>query len=637
MDAHTLSALELPKVLEYLAGFAVSESGRQACLALRPGNNLEEIRAQAALFEQGRLWAQKSALPLLPFIALDDLLRYAERPTAVLDLEALWEVRRMLIQAKELRLDILAGERENAWPLWLDRCRRTPLPDKSLSALSRCLSEEGLLRDEASPELFRLREELRGLHRQCLRKARDLAAEYNILHYIQDDFLTLASDRYVLPLKANFQGRLRGIIHDYSRTGETCYFEPLFLVQINNRIQELKREERKEEGRILAFLSDLARDELPAIRACRDFLVDVDLLKARHSLALCYDGRLVLLEADGGVLLREARHPLLALASSASAVRALAALRRSGQADGQEDRLAAPDPLPDPLGAVPVTLELPPGRQALIISGGNAGGKTVALKTLGLTALMTLCALPVPAQAGSRLPPWRRLHAFIGDGQSLDEHVSTFTAQIAHLARIWPGLGPDALILLDEFGAGTDPAQGAALARAVLETAMDHGALVCAATHFPALKAYALSDGRVRAASVLFDPATRRPLFRLAYDQVGSSQALEVAREHGLPEEILARAEADLLPGGEEAADLLDRLNSLAALRETEVDALARQRRSLEQERQGMLEEAAREKERLSASIQAESRQILASWQAARLSHKQALRELSRLRSALAA
>jgi DNA mismatch repair protein MutS2 len=632
MDAHAISALELPKVLDYLAGFAVSESGRQACLALRPQDSLDEVRRQTALFEQGRIWAQQSERVLLPFAPLDDFLRYAERPSSVLDLEGLWELRRMLAQAGQLRIDILTGERENAWPLWVDRCRNLPMPERSLSGLSRCLSEEGILRDEASPELSLIRGELRRLHRQCIRKVKDFAAEYNILHYLQDDFMTLSSDRYVLPLKTNFKGRLQGVIHDYSQTGETCYFEPLFLVEINNRLQELKREEREEERKILVFLTGLVRDDLPGILACRDFLVEVDLLKARQSLAQCYDGRMVLLEPDGGVLLREARHPLLALAGSSPAVRALAALRQTRRPDGDD----APLPAADPAGVVPSTLELLPGQLALVISGGNAGGKTVALKTLGLIALMSLCALPTPVEAGSRLPPWRQIHAFIGDEQSLDEHVSTFTAQITHLARVWAALRPDALVLLDEFGAGTDPSQGAALAQAVVDTAMSRGAFVCAATHFPALKAYALSTEKVRAASVLFDPATKRPLFRLAYDQVGASQALDVAREHGLPGEILARAEQYLLMGGEDASGLVDRLNSLAVLRETELAALAREKRDLEETRKRLAEESAKERTRLFASIQADARHILSEWKASRLGHKQALRELSRLRSPLA-
>ncbi|MDR2161418.1 MAG: Smr/MutS family protein [Desulfovibrio sp.] len=633
MYAHTLYALELPKVLEYLAAFAVSESGRKACLEMRPLDDLEDVRRKTDFFLQGCLWDQRSDLPLTPFASLDGLFRIAHLPPAVLALEELWEVRHAILQAVSLRGDMLAGGPDSAWPLWRELCLSLPLPEQSLSALNRCLSDDGLLRDEASPELFRIRDELRRLHRQCIRKVKDFAVQYNILQYLQDTFMALSSDRYVLPLKVNFKGRLQGVIHDYSQTGETCYFEPLFLVEINNRLQELKQEEREEERKVLSFLTGLARRELPGIRACRDFLLEVDLLKARHALAGCYDGRMVPPDADSGFLLRGARHPLLALAGSPSAARTLAALRISGESGGEEEKIIS---LP-PAKVVPTTLELLAGQQALVISGGNAGGKTVALKTLGLIALMSRCVLPVPVESGSRLPSWLRIHAFIGDEQSLDDHLSTFTAQISHLARIWPDLCAHTLILLDEFGAGTDPAQGAALAQAVLDAAIERGAFVCSATHFPELKAYALSTPAVRAASVLFDPASRRPLFLLAYDQVGASRALDVAREHGLPEEILVRAGHYLPLGGEDTAGLMDRLNRLCVAREEELAALDRERRSLEETRKNLLDRLDKDRQRLFASIQSDARRILDDWKASRLSHKQALRDLARLRAPIAA
>ena len=216
-----------------------------------------------------------------------------------------------------------------------------------------------------------------------------------------------------------------------------------------------------------------------------------------------------------------------------------------------------------------------PTDRALVISGGNAGGKTVCLKTLGLLAIMTLAGLPVPAAKGSVIPWWTSIHAFIGDEQSLDDHLSTFTAQIRHLGNAWEATDRRTLILLDEFGAGTDPAQGAALAQAVLDGLLERGAHVVAATHFPALKTYALTREGVRAASVLFDPGTKKPLFRLAYDQVGASQALDVAREHGLPESVLRRAEQYLLLDGQDMTAVMDRLNALAAKREGELDALS--------------------------------------------------------------
>ena len=651
MEARAFHALELPRVLAYLAGFSVSEAGFQACLALRPLSDIAAVRREAVLFEQGRLFALRAETRLTPFPVIDGLLQFLSSPSALLDLDDLFALRGLLAQGREKAEAMLAdpaARESGGWPLWAERCEALPQPAKCVAALVRCLSDDGLIKDEASPELSLVRGELRRLHQQCARKVKDYAAEYNILHYLQDAFMTLSSDRYVLPLKSTFKGRLQGVIHDYSQTGETCYFEPLFLVELNNRLQELKREEREEERKILLYLSGLVREELPGIRAVYEFLVDLDLLFARAALADCYDGRMVEFAAGRGVALREARHPLLALAVSDAATKALRQhdLRKAAQAgqvpvasetagaDGQAPQ--PPSGLPRGRGKVVAsTLELLPGQQALVISGGNAGGKTVCLKTLGLIAMMGRCALPVPVEAGSALPPWREVHAFIGDEQSLDDQVSTFTAQITHLGRIWPALGPETLVILDEFGAGTDPTQGAALAQAVVDSLMESGSFVVAATHFPALKAYALSTQGVRAASVLFDPKTKKPLFRLVYDQVGSSQALDVAREHGLPEPVLRRAEQYLLLSGEDSSALVERLNTLAVEREAELVVLAKEKTAFAEKRKKLRERFEAERTRLFESVQAEAQKVLTDWKASKLSHKQALKELSRIRTSL--
>jgi DNA mismatch repair protein MutS2 len=573
------------------------------------------------------------------------MLQFLLSSSASLDLDELFALRGVLTQGKEKAEAMLAdpsARESGGWFLWAERCERLPQPAKCIAALARCLSDDGLIKDEASPELSLVRGELRRLHQQCARKVKDYAEEYNILHYLQDTFMTLSSDRYVLPLKVNFKGRLQGVIHDYSQTGETCYFEPLFLLELNNRLQELKREEREEERKILVYLSALAREELPGIQAIYAFLVELDMLFARVALADCYDGRMVDFAEGCGVVLREARHPLLALAASEAAGKALRQhdLRKaslSGQSASGEESGAVAENSPGRMRAkvVPSTLELLPGQQALVISGGNAGGKTVCLKTLGLISLMGLCALPAPVEAGSVLPPWRTIHAFIGDEQSLDDQVSTFTAQIAHFGRIWPSLGPDVLVVLDEFGVGTDPTQGAALAQAVVDSLMESGSFVIAATHFPALKAYALSTQGVRAASVLFDPRTKKPLFRLVYDQVGASQALDVAREYGLPEPVLRRAEQYLLLSGEDSSALVERLNSLAVEREAELAALVKEKTSFAEKRRGLQERFEAERVRLFESVQAEARKVLSDWKASRLTHKQTLKELSRIRGSL--
>ena len=347
------------------------------------------------------------------------------------------------------------------------------------------------------------------------------------------------------------------------------------------------------------------------MRSAWGLLVRLDVELAKCSLAAAFDGHCVTVvnDADAPLALLSARHPLLALDPQ---------LKRTG-------------------GPHPVDLLFRPTDRALVISGGNAGGKTVCLKTLGLLAVMTLSGLPVPAGKGSVMPWWSSIHAFIGDEQSLDDHLSTFTAQIRHLARAWDGTDTRTLVLLDEFGAGTDPAQGAALAQAVLDGLLERGAHVVAATHFPALKSYALTRDGVRAASVLFDPATRKPLFRLAYDQVGASRALDVAREHGLPESVLRRAEQYLLLDGEDMTAVMDRLNALAASRERELDTLKAEQAKTRDKRRSVQERFERERERLAAEVRDVSSRVMKGWQEGRIGHRQALKELAKVRASLAA
>ncbi len=631
MEDRALVLLELPKVLARLSALAVSEAGQKACLALRPGESPDEAQRKAAWFSQGRIWRARTGFTLLSFPPLDGVLRFLESPAALLDLDALWALRRTLIQAKEVMLSLRGEEspgfgrrpesRANAgeasdgpeqfWPLLAERARSFTPPAQVMAALARCLGDDGHLRDEASPELGLARSGIRSLHQMCTRRVKEFIQRYNLEQYLQDEFMTLSSDRYVLPLKANFKGRLQGVIHDYSQTGETCYFEPIFLMEVNNRLQELRREEREAELKVLRYLTDLVRGELAGIREVYALLVDMDVVLAVSHLATLYDGNSVEFDEGRPMHLVDARHPLLAL-------------------QHKTDPKGAPKP-------VPVDLTLRLSQRALIVSGGNAGGKTVGLKTLGLIALMGMCGLPVPAGRGGSLPFWRRMHVFIGDEQSLEDHVSTYTAQIRHLARIWDRIDAHSLVILDEFGAGTDPAQGAALAQAVVDGLLERGAYVVAATHFPALKAYALSRDAVRAASVLFDPKTKKPLFRLAYDQVGASQALDVAKEHGLPGGVLRRAEQYLLLDGADTSALVERLNALAVEREKELHDLAAERTKLHEKRLRLDERFAKEREALFARIQTEAQTVLRDWKASRISHKQTLKELAKTRKSVLA
>lgn len=605
MTERTLKALEYGKFLQQIAQDCVSEPAGEAALLLRPLPSCAEAREAVLLVEEARAWsalAEPGGYRLAPFPDLRALLPAVAVPAAVPDPETLWALRETLREAHRA-VTRLTGDAGRPVGPRLAAFAAVPLPERTRGALERCLNDEGALRDESSPELLAVRQDLRGLHRNCLRRVKDFARQYNMEHYLQDELMGLASDRYVLPLKANFRGRMQGIIHHWSQTGESCWFEPLFLVDINNRIQELKQREREEERKVAAYLASLAREEAPALEAAFDFLVRLDLLLAECRIADRIGAVHLSLGEEGGAELLRARHPLLALRGAAE----------------------------------PVDIVLRSGERALVISGGNAGGKTVCLKTLGLIAALALTGLPVPVERASHLPAWSDIHAFIGDEQSLDNKLSTFTAQIRHLAEAWRRLDGGSLMLLDEFGAGTDPAQGAALAQAVLDEALERGAYVAAATHFPALKLYAVTRPLVRSASVLFDPQTGAPLFSLAYDQVGAGRALDTARAYGLPESILRRAEQHMLPGAEDAGRIMARLNELAVEREGEILALRQEQERARAQRERLRERFERERETLHGEVRARAQELMRAWKEGRATHKQALKEMARLRASLAA
>ena len=606
----------------------LSGVGRERARAIAPLDDAEAVTLAARIYEEAADWASRPAAGgavfcVCSFPDVSGMLRAAATSRAHTfqpDVDAFWALREVLRLARDAHASIAQPEAATRWPHLLAMADGSPLPVQLTAALLRCISDDGLLRDESSPELYRLRGELRRLHQSCMRKVKDFAQQYNMLAYLQDEFMTLSSDRYVLPLKANFKGRMQGIIHDWSQTGETCYFEPMFLVEINNRLQELKREEREEERKVLVYLRSLLEAELPGARAALELLAQLDVLQAKRRLAALFDGRpLPLTPVAEGIQLLDARHPLLMLNRVAE----------SGK-DGSKAAAAAHSKVR------PLDIVLRPGERALVITGGNAGGKTVCLKTLGLIAAMTLSGLPVPVGAGSHLPWFSRLDAFIGDEQSLADNVSTFTAQIEHLAKAWKHLDASSLVLLDEFGAGTDPAQGAALAQAVLDELLDKHTFVLSATHFPALKSYALTREGARAASMLFDPQSKKPLFRLAYDQVGASQALDVAREHGLAESIVRRAEHYLLQDGQDATALLGRLNDLAAKREEELAELKREQDKTRRQTQDLREKLEKERLRLHDEVRAQAGDLMRAWKEGRATHKQALKEMSRLRASLA-
>ncbi|MYL83056.1 endonuclease MutS2 [Desulfovibrio aerotolerans] len=606
MESRTLSLLEFPKVLERLANMAASEPAAAACRAIVPLGDVALVAREQQKLAEALELRRNRAFEFSPFPDLEPLFPVLDSERRTLDLDALVALGHVLSRVAALR-DALGQPISGEAPASVLGAivSGTPWAKKTQAALTRCLAPDGRLRDESSPELFSVRQEIRSIHQTILNKVKEFVSERDLGPLLQDDYVTISSDRYVLPLRANFKGRLPGIVHDYSQTGETIYVEPFFLVEINNRLQELKNEEREAEARVMAFLTGLAKDERREIVASYRLLVDCDVLWAKAALCDAFGGTLPEVAGGHAVQLLAARHPLLVLAAAA------------GNPAVAQDLVLAED------------------QRALIVTGANAGGKTVCLKTLGLLAAMALSGLPVPAGEGSSLPFFRKIFVFLGDEQSLEDHLSTFTAQIRHLSRVWPAIDADTLVLLDEFGAGTDPSQGAALAQSVVDGLLDRGACLAAATHFPALKAYGLSRPGVRAACMLFDPATKKPLYRLAYDQVGASIALDVAREHGLPEDILERANRYLLLDGNDTGLVFERLNELALRREQELEAIAAKRVVEEQRIQKLKDNLQKAQDKLVEEMRELSRDIVRRHEAGRLGRKEAQKALADARKSL--
>ncbi len=597
MESRTIKLLEFPKILKYLSQEAVSIPGRDACLQIRPLIRSAELQSEQRLLQQACKILKEHSLKPDTFPELEQVLALIQREEAVLDNEGLWFLHSFLDSAARF-LSELEKLDASAFSAIREALDIKQWPEMLWTGLNRCLGPAGDIKDQSSPELMAVRGDIRSLREQCSKKINESLSQVNVSHYLQDEYLTISSDRYVLALKSNFKGKLQGIIHDYSQSGETCYFEPLFLVDLNNRLQGLYRVQKEEEKKVRAYLTGLARRHQEEVRSVYAWLVSMDVIWAKARLAEIMSGTVLPITGDS-LELKNVRHPLLVLGGHR---------------------------------AVPVDISLNPGHQALVISGGNAGGKTVSLKSLGLTALMALCALPVPVDEGSSIPFWDKIFVSMVSEQSVEESLSTFTAQIEHFSRFWPQVDRSTLVILDEFGVGTDPSQGAALAQAVVDSLLDKKAWIATATHFPSLKAYALSREDVRAASVLFDPETKKPLYKLAYDQVGASQALKVAREQGLPGEIIDRAQDYLLLEDEKQSRLFDRLNDLAAQREDELSGLRKERARLETQLEKEREKFVREQSKLLVELKRQSQEIVRQWQKEKIGRKHALKKLSQLR-----
>lgn len=524
--------IEWDAVRDLLGGEARTAMGRERALAAEPFTDPTAIQAAIEATRQARLALADVGSP--PLDTVPDIRSVLDRcrvPGSVLDGSELLALLPLLDACPHL----------TAWgrsvrpvaPTLSDLTDHLPTVGDLRDRLRPALADDGTLTDDASPRLRHLRRRIREHRRRIVADLERRLGGSDVEQLFTDRYVTVRHGRYVLPVRADARSRVPGIVHDRSQSGQTLFVEPAEGVEANNDLVQLGREEEQETARILAELTEAVRARLDDLDAVVEAVAALDWIAARAHLAERMEATAPRIDPGGRVALRSARHPLLLAQSWKEPARP----------------------------AVPVDLDLGPERPMLLITGPNAGGKTIALKTLGLHVLMAQSGCHLPADEGSRLPVFGALHAIIGDDQSVAENLSTFSAFVRQVRAVLAEADEHSLVLLDELGAGTDPEEGAALAQAILEELVERGAKVLATTHLEPLKAFASTHPRARNASVEFDTGTLAPTFRLLYDRPGRSYALTIAARLGLPARLIERAREHRSEQGARLGDLLARLD----------------------------------------------------------------------------
>lgn len=586
----SIQTLELPRVLEMLAGCAVTDEGRERALALRPMSDIEDVRR-----------AQEETSAAVKLLILRGTPGFAGiRPVAAslqrADMGGSLNTRELLEVAAVLRAARTAGEYgagEEKSPI--SHLFHALTPNRFLEdTITNSIVGEDELADSASSELASIRRHMRATES----KVRDILQKLissNQSKYLQEAIITIRSDRYVVPVKSEHKNAIPGLVHDVSSSGSTFFIEPMGVVKANNELRELLAKEKKEIERILAELSAQCATHKEDILEDYQLLVWLDAIFARAKLSLkleCTEPRL----SDKYLRLRGARHPLL-----------------------------------DQKKAVANDLELGERFDTLVITGPNTGGKTVTLKTLGLITLMAQCGLHIPAKDDSTVRVVSRVLADIGDEQSIAQSLSTFSSHMVNIVGILEEADDESLILFDELGAGTDPVEGAALAAAIIESARGLGAQVAATTHYAELKVYAMTTPGVENASCEFNVETLAPTYRLVLGIPGKSNAFAISRRLGLPEYIIEKAAARLDAENVRFEDVLTRLDQQRQEMERERTEARRLKLEMEQsasKAREYREKLEAERAKVVEKAQAEARAII---QEARDASDLAISELKEL------
>src|SRR5687767_7133896 len=581
MDAKTLQVLEYPKVLERLKAFCDFSASMELARTLEPTDSYDLALARLTETSEARKLFSIQDIGVGGAHDIRGAVDLAARG-GVLDPQQLLDVKSTLISSRDLKKSLERKMEE--YPRLAQLAMGLPESHGLVDSISRVLSERGEVLDSASPKLGTLRREIKIAHDRLMSRLRRYLTES--ANKLQEPIITQRDGRYVIPLRAEFKGQIKAIVHDQSSSGATLFVEPLPIVELNNQVRELQLQERDEERRILYELSAQIGEHRDELTYGVENLAMLDLIFAKAKYA------------------EELR-------ASAPALHEIENRKQKDEAQSQTVHrqssirlMQARHPLLDPQTVVPIDVDPNPGTRAIIITGPNTGGKTVSLKTVGLLVLMAQSGLHIPAQSGSELLCFHVVYADIGDEQSIEQSLSTFSGHITNIIRILKQTDHRSLVIFDELGAGTDPQEGAALARALLSFLLETGCTTLVATHYPELKTFAHSTEGVVNASLEFDIKTLRPTYHLTIGLPGRSNALLIAQRLGLPQPIIEFARGEINPDDLRADKLLDDIRK-------ERNRTSRERQKLEKARD-RLEAQTKELEKQLEKIEDERRDVLA-------------------------
>ena len=578
----SIRTLELPAVLEKLAAKAVSQAAKDRCLKLTPSTDAEEV---LRLLDETDAAKERLGLRGSPsFSGVKDVSAALTRADhgGMLNTRELLDIAGVLTASR--RVADYDAQRQGEETV-LDRLFTSLHTNKYLEEQIRsAILDEETIADTASSELADIRRKMRlaaSKGRQILQR---IISSPSYAKVLQEALITQRDGRFVVPVKAECKGSMPGLVHDVSSSGATLFVEPMGVVQANNELKELEAREKKEIDRILRQLSAACAGSMENILWDYDILVHLDVIFARAQLSYQLNASRPEVRRRGGVALRRARHPLL-----------------------------------DQAKAVPITVELGEQFDTLVITGPNTGGKTVTLKTIGLLCLMAQCGLHIPADSGSAVRVFHRVLADVGDEQSIEQSLSTFSAHMSNIVQILREVDDKSLLLFDELGAGTDPVEGAALAIAIIESARSQGALIAATTHYAELKTFAMTTAGVENASCEFDVQTLRPTYRLLIGIPGKSNAFAISRRLGLDESVIQAAQAQMDSDSVRFEDVLTQLEEKRQRLEkaqAEADRLWRQREEDARKARTFREQMEKAKDNARTKGEAEAKRIVRQAQA---------------------